>query len=68
VRTDHKGRGIGTLLMKTLVDHAKRSGIGELFGEILPENRLMIALAQELGFAMTAGVDGAWRHASLRLR
>lgn len=68
VRTDLKSHGIGTLLMKTLVDYAKQSGIGELFGEILPENALMIALAQELGFVLTASADGACRHASLRMR
>jgi acetyltransferase len=67
VRTDLKGRGIGSLLMQSLVNYAKQSGIGELFGEILPENKLMIALARELGFAIEASDDGATRHASLRM-
>jgi acetyltransferase len=68
VRSALKGRGIGRLLMQHLIDYARQRNIGKVFGEILPENALMIALAQELGFRLDRSGDGAWRHASLNLR
>ena len=50
VRSDLKGHGLGTALMQALIDHARREGIGELFGAVLRENRTMLDLAERLGF------------------
>ncbi len=52
VRSDLKGRGIGGLMMRRLIDYARQRGIGEIFGEILQENTLMISLCRELGFTL----------------
>jgi acetyltransferase len=49
VRTDHKGRGIGYLLMSRLIDVARQCGIGELFGEVLRENDRMLEMCRTLG-------------------
>lgn len=68
VRSALQAQGLGTLLMQHLIDYAKRSGIGEIYGEILPENTRMLALAQELGFALAIPPNGASRHATLDLR
>jgi acetyltransferase len=54
VRSDWKGRGIGYLLMKRLITIAVQRGLGELVGEVLPENRAMLAMCRELGFDATA--------------
>jgi acetyltransferase len=50
VRSDLKGRGLGTALMTAIIDYARHQGIGELFGTVLRENRTMLELADALGF------------------
>ena len=45
-------RGLGTLLMRRIIDYARGRGIGELFGEVLRENRRMLTLCRELGFSI----------------
>ncbi len=50
VRGDLKGQGLGTALMQTLIAYARAQGIGELFGAVLQENRVMLDLAARLGF------------------
>jgi acetyltransferase len=53
VRSEFHRRGIGRLLMTRLIQYARSRGLSELTGDILAENRPMLALAAELGFAMT---------------
>jgi acetyltransferase len=52
VRTDWKGRGVGYLLMNRLIDIARQWGVGELVGEVLPENAPMLEMCSALGFAI----------------
>jgi acetyltransferase len=54
VRSDWQGRGVGYALMNRLIAIARQGGIGELVGEVLRENRLMLAMCRELGFAVSA--------------
>ncbi|HEX2592861.1 MAG TPA: GNAT family N-acetyltransferase, partial [Rhizomicrobium sp.] len=58
VRSDLKGKGIGEMLMHHILDYAKNRGTEEVFGDILWENRAMIALSRKLGFTIEA-VPGA---------
>ncbi len=68
VRSDLKGHGVGKLLMTRLADYARARGIGELWGDILPENRTMLALCSELGLAMAPSPhDPAMTRATLKL-
>jgi len=56
VRSDLKGRGLGTWLLKVLIAYAHSRGTGSLFGLVLAENQPMLALCRDLGFALeTAG-------------
>ncbi|MCB2106209.1 MAG: bifunctional acetate--CoA ligase family protein/GNAT family N-acetyltransferase [Rhodobacteraceae bacterium] len=57
VRSDRKGRGLGTTLMEVLLDEAARRGIGEVWGDVLAENTRMLTLANELGFKRASGAD-----------
>jgi acetyltransferase len=57
VRSDLKGRGLGTLLMNALIAFARSEGIGSLEGLVLRENTRMIELCRALGF--TFGADQA---------
>ena len=54
VRSDLKGRGLGWLLMRTLIEYAQSEGIGALEGEVLAENATMLRMCAELGFVIAA--------------
>jgi acetyltransferase len=51
VRSDHKGSGIGLLLMRKLIDYLRSQGTQRLVARVLNENERMLKLAKELGFA-----------------
>ncbi|GAB1692667.1 GNAT family N-acetyltransferase [Krasilnikovia sp. M28-CT-15] len=50
------GRGIGTLLLEHLAATARRCGLTELLGEVLPGNSVMLRVARDLG----TGVRSTW--------
>lgn len=50
VRSDLAGRGIGSTLMRTLIDYARAEGLKRIEGMVLTENRGMRALVTGLGF------------------
>jgi acetyltransferase len=52
VRSDRQGMGIGTALMQAIIGMARDRGIGEIAGDVLTENRKMLQLCRELGFAV----------------
>jgi acetyltransferase len=51
IRSDLKGQGLGTLLMRTLIDYCRKRGTQELVGEALTENTGILKLAERLGFS-----------------
>lgn len=51
------GLGLGALLMRRIIDYARSRGIGEIFGDVLAENRSMLKLCRTLGFALTHQPD-----------
>jgi acetyltransferase len=53
VRSDWHGRGVGHLLMTRLIEVAQQSGIGELVGLVLHENKSMLHICRELGFRIS---------------
>ena len=57
LRSDWQGRGLGVLLMQQIIAVAKERGIGELFGDVLHENKAMLELSRSLGFALAAHPD-----------
>ena len=52
VRSDWKGHGLGYLLMTRLIAVAREWRVGELVGQVLRENRPMLAMCRELGFTI----------------
>lgn len=54
VRSDLKGQGLGTLLMRKLIRYCRERGTRELCGSVLTENAAMLHLARSLGFRMRA--------------
>ena len=49
------GQGLGRLLMKKLIAHAKRRRLDEIQGDVLEDNVPMLKLAQSLGFRRESG-------------
>jgi acetyltransferase len=50
IHHDMTGMGLGPMLMRRIIDYARKRGIGELFGEVLAENRPMLRLCEAFGF------------------
>ena len=63
VRSDLKGRGLGWLLMQTVIDYARSEGLLSIEGEVLRENTRMLKMCTELGFevASDSGEIGTYR-------
>ncbi|KQY81230.1 GNAT family N-acetyltransferase [Pelomonas sp. Root1444] len=58
VADDWQGRGLGRRLVAHLAREARRQGVQRLYGEVLAENRRMLALMRELGARLQAHPDG----------
>jgi acetyltransferase len=52
LRRDLKGHGLGWLLMHRMLDLAARLGVAEVHGVVLRENRRMLKMCREMGFAI----------------
>lgn len=68
LRRDMTGKGLGPMLMRRIIDYTRSRGIGEIYGEVLAENRTMRRLCEAFGFTFKAVPDdpGVMR-ASLKL-
>jgi acetyltransferase len=58
VRSDLKGKGLGTLLMTRLLDYCRARGLRLVRGTALPENTGMHALARRCGFDVDQATEG----------
>lgn len=50
VHTDHRGHGIGALLLHALIDQAEAAGIWTIQSHVFPENTASLALHARAGF------------------
>jgi acetyltransferase len=50
IQQDMTGMGLGPMLMRRIIDYARKRGIGELYGEVLAENGPMLRLCEAFGF------------------
>jgi acetyltransferase len=66
VRSDLKGRGLGAVLLKKLIDYLRSRGTREVVGEALSDNERLLGLVSRFGFE-TKQSPGAGT-VSLRLR
>jgi len=53
VRSDLKGRGLGTALMKKMIAYCRSRGIKAIVGQVLADNQAMLRLTRQLGFTVT---------------
>ena len=65
---DMAGLGLGPVLMRRIIDHARTLGLTEIYGEVLHENRAMLRLCEAFGFTRhTPADDPGVTHVVLRL-
>jgi acetyltransferase len=57
VRSDLKGHGLGWLLMELMIEYARAEGLETIRGQVLQENRTMLQMCRQLGFAITPDPD-----------
>jgi acetyltransferase len=57
LRSGITGLGLGPMMMRRIIDYARSRGIGRIFGEVLDENRSMLALCKALGFTRRRDPD-----------
>lgn len=53
----HQGRGLGTELLKTLLDIGRQEQLSGISAEILPENHTMQHLCSKVGFKLQRNMD-----------
>ena len=53
VRSDLKGRGLGWLLMRLIIEYARAEGLRLIEGQVLSENTAMLEMCKKLGFEIT---------------
>jgi acetyltransferase len=58
VRSDLKGKGLGPILVKKLVDYCRSRGTKELVGEALADNQRVIGLVRRFGGTVTYSEPG----------
>jgi acetyltransferase len=54
LRHDKTGLGLGPMLMRRIIDYGRGRGIGEIFGEVLADNKPMLKLCRAFGFSVKA--------------
>jgi acetyltransferase len=52
LRHDMTGLGLGPMLLRRIIDYARGRGIGEIFGEVLSDNKAMLKLCRAFGFTV----------------
>lgn len=51
------GMGLGSLLLRRILDHARSRGIGEVYGDVSSENKAMLKLCKVFGFNLRREPD-----------
>ena len=57
LRSNLKCRGLGWLLMQTIIDYALAEGMNTISGQVLNENTTMLAMWRSLGFDIKTDPD-----------
>ncbi len=57
VRHEMTGQGLGTLLLKKILEYARDRGIKEVYGAVLSQNQPMLRLCKKIGFDIDRVTD-----------
>jgi len=67
VRSSAQGKGLGHALLEKMIRYCRARGTKELFGDVLPTNSRMLALAENLHFQRGRPPGDGVARISLRL-
>ncbi|MCG8531944.1 MAG: GNAT family N-acetyltransferase, partial [Desulfovibrionales bacterium] len=67
VRSDWKRKGLGKLLMRTLVNYLQSRRTAQITGEALGDNKSMVELARSLGFVVSKDFSDDTYHFTMNL-
>ena len=67
-RSDVAGRGLGLRLMQEIIEHGHRTGVQQIFGEVLAENERMLKMDERLGFRRERSEDPEVYHMVLDMQ
>ncbi|MEE7561023.1 GNAT family N-acetyltransferase, partial [Xanthomonas sp. Kuri4-2] len=59
IRSDLKGHGLGWQLMRIMIEYARWLGLKAVEGQVLRENRTMLAMCESLGFRVRPDPEDA---------
>ena len=62
VHPDYRGRGIGEMVMRQVMDMSKKKGGGYIILEVRPSNRAALSLYKKLGFRLMGIRRGYYRN------
>jgi RimJ/RimL family protein N-acetyltransferase len=62
-----QGRGLGSVLLEHVADAARERGIHRFVAEVLPQNRAMLAVFREAGYAIEQHLDDGFVHVGIDL-
>ncbi len=62
VHPDHRGRGIGRTLLRTLIESTERAGVWTIQSGVFPENTASLALHAACGFRTVGTRQSIGRH------
>ncbi|RPF21008.1 acyl-CoA synthetase (NDP forming) [Myceligenerans xiligouense] len=62
-----QGRGLGSVLLEHVADAARERGIRRFVAEVLPQNRAMLGVFREAGYAIEQRLDDGFVHVGFDL-
>ncbi len=68
VADELQGRGVGTRLLEQLAESAADAGISEFVAEVMPDNRAMLSVFADAGFAVSRRLEGGTTEVRLAIQ
>jgi acetyl coenzyme A synthetase (ADP forming)-like protein len=68
VADELQGRGVGTRLLEQLAESAADAGISEFVAEVMPDNRAMLSVFADAGFAVSRRLEGGTTEVRLEIQ
>ncbi|GAB3157809.1 hypothetical protein GCM10027059_01480 [Myceligenerans halotolerans] len=67
IADSEQGRGLGSVLLEHVADAARERGIRRFVAEVLPQNRAMLGVFREAGYAIEQHLDDGFVHVGIDL-